>query len=304
MNPNHSARGNRMDRRSLLKGALLGATAAALQPRLSLAAHLPGKDDRLAALERQHGGRLGVAMLDTGNGDRIAHRADERFLMCSTFKWLAAAAVLARTDHATEKLDRRVVFGKDALLSYAPITSQHVGGQGMTVAELCEAAITLSDNTAANLLLTRLGGPTALTAFLRRLGDKVTRLDRMEPELNVSSPGDERDTTTPSAMLQDLQRLLLGDALSDMSREQLTAWLRKTVTGKDTLRAGLPVDWTIGDKTGSGAHGERNDVAIVWPPNRKPLLIAAYYVNPNTDDARRNHVLAEVGRIAAATSSV
>lgn len=288
-----------MDRRSLLKNTLLGAAALALRPQLSLANSAHGADNRLMALERQHGGRLGVAVLDTGNGQRIAYRADERFLMCSTFKLLAASAVLARVDQGTEKLDRRVVFGKDVVLSYAPITSLHVGGQGMTVGELCEAAITVSDNTAANLLLTSLNGPPAITAFARRMGDNITRLDRTEPELNVSSPGDIRDTTTPNAMLADLQKLSLGDVLSKASREQLTTWLRATSTGKDALRAGLPAGWTAGDKTGSGSHGERNDVAIVWPPNRKPLLIAAYYVNPDTDDAGRNRVLAEVGRIAS-----
>lgn len=289
-----------MDRRSLLKTALFGTAAAAVLPQLSLAASERRTDHRLMALERRHGGRLGVAILDTGNGQRIAYRADERFMMCSTFKLLAASAVLVRVDQGLEKLDRRVVFGNEVLLSYAPTTSLHVGGQGMTVAELCEAAITVSDNTAANLLLSSLGGPAAITAFARHMGDDVTRLDRTEPELNVSSLGDERDTTTPNAMLADLQRLLLGDVLSKASRDQLATWLRATSTGKDTLRAGLPAGWTIGDKTGSGNHGERNDVAIVWPPNRKPLLIAAYYVNPHTDDIGRNRVLAEVGRIAAA----
>jgi beta-lactamase class A len=292
-------RGHYMDRRSLLKGTLFSAAALALRPQLSLADSAHGADSRLMALERQHGGRLGVAILDTGNGQRIICRADERFLMCSTFKLLAASAILARVDKGVEKLDRRVVFGKDVLLSHAPITSLHVGSPGMTVAELCEAAITVSDNTAANLLLSSLGGPSAITAFARRMGDNVTRLDRTEPELNVSSPGDIRDTTTPHAMLDDVQRLLLGDELSKTSREQLTTWLRATSTGNDTLRAGLPADWIVGDKTGGGSHGERNDVAIVWPPNRKPLLIAAYYVNPDIDDAGRNRVLAEVGRIAA-----
>lgn len=288
-----------MERRTLLKAALLGTAASVLLPQLSFAADARDTSHRLMTLERKHGGRLGVAMLDTGNRQRIMYRSDEHFMMCSTFKLLAASAVLARVDQGLEKLDRRVVFGKDVVLSYAPTTSLHVGGQGMTIAELCEAAITLSDNTAANLLLTSLGGPAAITAFARRMGDHVTRLDRTEPELNISSPGDERDTTTPSAMLNNLQKLLLGEVLSKTSREQLTTWLRATSTGKDTLHAGLPAGWTIGDKTGSGAHGERNDVAIVWPPNRKPLLIAAYYVNPNTDDAGRNGVLAEVGRIAA-----
>lgn len=289
-----------MNRRALLKGAALGAAALTLGSRTSLAS-ANDLEARLAALERRRGGRLGVSILDTGNGQRLAYRAGERFLMCSTFKWLAAAAVLARVDRGQERLDRRVVFGKDVVLSYAPVTSQHTGGQGMTVAELCQAAITVSDNTAANLLLTSLGGPSSVTSFVRSLGDPTTRLDRTEPELNVGAPGDLRDTTTPDAMLGDLRKLLVGDVLSEGSRKQLETWLRATSTGNDTLRAGMPQGWAVGDKTGSGSHGERNDVAIVWPPQRKPLLIAAYYVNPSIDDAGRNSVLADVGRIAAGT---
>lgn len=289
-----------MNRRSLLKSALIGASALALRPTFSLAA---GSQDaalvRLAALERRHGGRLGVAILDTGNGRRIVHRADERFLMCSTFKLLAVAAVLARVDRGAERLDRCIVFGKEAVLAYAPVTSHRVGGPGMTVAELCQAAITVSDNTAANLLLTSMGGPAVVTAYARSLGDAVTRLDRIEPELNITSPGDVRDTTTPAAMLADLQTLLLGDALSHASREQLLEWLRATSTGTQQLRAGMPAGWRVGDKTGSGAHHETNDIAIIWPPQRKPLLVTAYYTGSAADADGRHAVLAEVGRIAA-----
>jgi beta-lactamase class A len=289
-----------MNRRSLLKGALIGASALVLRPSLSLAA---GSEDaalaRLTALERQHGGRLGVAILDTGNGRRIGHRADERFLMCSTFKLLAVAAVLARVDRGAERLGRRVVFGKEAVLAYAPVTSHRVGAPGMTVAELCQAAITVSDNTAANLLLTSLGGPVAVTAYVRSLGDGVTRLDRIEPELNVASPGDLRDTTTPGAMLADLHTLLLGNVLAVASREQLVTWLRATSTGTEQLRAGLPAGWRVGDKTGSGAQRETNDIAIIWPPRRQPLLVTAYYAGSTADADGRHAVLAEVGRIAA-----
>jgi beta-lactamase class A len=290
-----------MNRRSLLKGAVLGAAALALRPKLSLAAGVGDVKARLEALEREHGGRLGVAILDTGNGRSAGYRADERFLMCSTFKLLAVAAVLARVDRGVEQVDRRIVFGNDAVLSYAPITRHRTGGHGMTVAELCQAAITISDNTAANLLLGTLGGPAAVTALARSLGDGTTRLDRMEPELNVGAAGDVRDTTTPSAMLGDMQKILLGHALSDTSREQLIAWLCATSTGNAKLRAGVPTGWKVGDKTGSGSQGESNDVAIIWPPGRKPLLVTAYYANPATDDAARNHVVAEVGRIAVAS---
>lgn len=285
-----------MDRRDLLKGIVVGATALGLYPSLSLA----GTDinARLAALEHQYGGRLGVAIRDTGNGRLAGYRADERFLLCSTFKMLLAAAVLSLVDQGKERLDRRLVFGKDALLEYAPVTSQHVGPPGMTMAELCEAAITLSDNTAANVLMAHLGGPSVVTELARRIGDTITRLDHVEPELNRPSPDGVSDTTTPNAMLADLDRLLLGDALSDASRKQLTAWMLGTTTGKTLVRAGLPANWRVGEKTGSG-NTQKNDVAILWPPSRKPLLVSVYYENAAKDSDGRSVVLATVGRIVA-----
>ncbi|MBD8874066.1 class A beta-lactamase [Rhodanobacter sp. DHB23] len=288
-----------MDRRTLLKATVLGASALALRPALARPAREADVEGRLAALERRHGGRLGVSILDTGNGRRCGHRADERFLMCSTFKVLAAGAVLAHVDQGVERLDRRVVFGRDAVLSWAPVTSHRVGAPGMSVAELCQAAITVSDNTAANLLLASLGGPAAVTAFVRRLGDPLSRLDRIEPALNVGSPGDLRDTTTPNAMLGNLHALLLGDALSAASRDRLATWMRATRTGLDKLRAGLPSGWRAGDKTGSGAYDETNDIAVFWPPRRKPLLVAAYLAGSTADAAGRSAMLAEAGRIAA-----
>ncbi|MBA2078645.1 class A beta-lactamase [Rhodanobacter sp. PCA2] len=288
-----------MNRRDLLKTAMLGASALVLRPALARTAGETDVEARLAALERRHGGRLGVAMLDTGDGRRFGHRADERFLMCSTHKVLTVGAVLARVDRGEESLDRRVVFGRDVVLSWAPVTSHRVGAPGMSVAELCEAAITVSDNTADNLLLASLGGPPAVTAFARRLGDTLTRLDRIEPDLNAGGNGDVRDTTTPNAMLGSLRTLMLGDVLSAASRDRLAAWMRATRTGLDKLRAGVPADWRAADKTGSGANGESNDVAILWPPRRKPVLVTAYCVNPAAGATARSAVLAEVGRIAA-----
>lgn len=290
-----------MKRRAFIKGSLLGALLPGALARASAhtvtAAAEPAA--RLGALERLHGGRLGVAMLDTGSGRRIGHRADERFLMCSTFKVLAVAAVLARVDHGQERLERRIVFDRDVLLSYAPVTRLHSGAPGMRIDELCAAAITVSDNTAANLLLASLGGPPVVTAFVRTLGDRITRLDRTEPQLNLTRPGDLRDTTTPDAMLETLRRLLLGDALSDASRARLLGWMRGCLTGVDKLRAGLPAGWSAADKTGSGSQGESNDVAIVFPPGRAPLLVTAYYAAPAADAGLRSAVLAEVGRIAS-----
>lgn len=284
-----------MNRREWLKGAAFGAIALAASPRM-LAAQARGAAARLAALEHRNGGRLGVAILDTGSGTRVAWRGDERFLMCSTFKLLLAAAVLKKVDTGVEKLDRRIVFGKDALLEYAPVTKQHVGPPGMTIAQLCEAAITLSDNTAANLLLQSIGGPSGFTHYARILGDRLTLLDRMEPELNPY------DTTTPNAMLGDMHKVLLEDALSQTSRERLTRWMLDCQTGVQSLRAGLPAGWRIGDKTGQWDDektGANNDIAIVWPPGRKPLLVTAYYMTRTTDVAARKAVLVEVGRIVA-----
>jgi beta-lactamase class A len=174
-----------------------------------------------------------------------------------------------------------------------------VNGTPPTVAELCEATMTLSDNVAANLLLPAVGDPTGLTAFVRSLGDRVTRLDRIEPEVNLTSPGDLRDTTTPDAAVDTLQRLLLGDTLSPESRARLLGWMRGCLTGTDKLRAGLPGGWSAGDKTGAGAQGESNDVAILFPPARPPLLVTAYYVAPAAEATLRSAVLAEVGRIAS-----
>ncbi|WP_449428287.1 class A beta-lactamase [Rhodanobacter umsongensis] len=290
-----------MNRRDFFKGTLAAAAMLVFRPAFSLDGAAQTAAARMAALERKHGGRLGVSILDTGSGRRVGHRADERFLMCSTFKLLAVAAVLARVDRGAERLDRRIVFGRESVLAWAPVTSHRTGAPGMSVAELCQAAITVSDNTAANLLLASLGGPAAVTAYARGLGDPLTRLDRIEPELNTGSPGDVRDTTTPNAMLADLRALLLGNALSASSRQQLAEWLRATRTGTGKLRAGVPGDWRVGDKTGSGAQGESNDIAIIWPPQRKPLLVTAYYAASSADAAGRDAVLAAVGRIAAST---
>ncbi len=289
-----------MSRRQALAGSLLAVPAFAWSPTQAQS----GEDveARLADLERAHGGRLGVAVLNLATGKRVGHRADERFLMCSTFKALAAALVLARVDQKKEQLDRRVVISKKDLVSWSPGAEKRVGGAGMTVAELCDAAVTLSDNTAANLLLASFGGPAALTEFARSLGDDVTRLDRIEPELNDrDTPDDIRDTTTAAAMLGNLRKLLLGDALSPAARAQFAAWLITNKTGDTRLRAGLPKTWLIGDKTGTGSDksGFNNDIAVAWPPDRAPVIVTAYCEMPSIPAAQRNAVIAEVGRIAA-----
>lgn len=253
--------------------------------------------NKLAALEKASGGRLGVAVLDTQTGMRMTHRADERFGFCSTFKFLAAAAVLRRVDKGLEQLDRQVPYGKADIIDYAPVTEQHVDEGSMTLSALCAAAVELSDNTAGNLILKTLGGPAGLTQFMRDVDDDTSRLDRTEPTLNLITPGDPRDTTTPAAMLNMMKTLLVEDALSPTSRQQLQDWMRGSKTGASRIAAGLPRDWQIGDKTGTGPNGEANDVAIVWPPNRAAILIASYFVGIQNTPDERNAVHAAVGRI-------
>ncbi len=286
-------------RRSLLMAGLCAASLGPVGRTLAVGNRRSEWQGKLAALERRHGGRLGVSVLDMESARRIGHRADERFPTCSTFKFLASALVLTRVDQGKERLDRRVVFSKDDLVTYSPVTEHHVGGQGMTIGELCHATVTISDNTAGNLLLASFGGPAGLTAFARSLGDATTRLDRIETELNEATPGDPRDTTTPAAMLDDMRALLLGNVLSPASRKQLADWLVAATTGAQRIRAGLPTDWRVGDKTGTSNNGVTNDIAIAWPPGRAPLLVTAYFAESSIPQDQCNAVLAEVGRIAA-----
>ncbi|HEX4631633.1 MAG TPA: class A beta-lactamase [Chthoniobacterales bacterium] len=250
-------------------------------------------------LEKQHGGsRLGVTASDLSTNRRVDYRADERFIMCSTFKVLAVAAVLKRADENKEKLDRFIGYGEAQLLEYAPVTRAHVNEGGMTLEALCAAAISLSDNTAANLLLETIGGPKGLTDFARSLGDDVTRLDRMEPELNRATPGDDRDTTAPAAMCKDLQRLLTSDVLSQKSRALLEGWMIGNETGSKMIRASVPADWRVGDKTGRSGNGASNDIAIIRPPTGGPLFLAIYVNAPSESSEGRDLLVADAAKIA------
>ncbi|MBY0295704.1 MAG: class A beta-lactamase [Methylobacterium sp.] len=282
-------------RRAILVGTALAACRA-------IAAEGPEEAvARLAALERQEGGRLGVCVRDTGTGRVLSYRADERFALCSTFKAVAAAAVLARVDRGEERLERRMAYGPGDLDTYAPVTAKHVAEGAMTLADLCAAAVVWSDNTAGNLLLQALDGPEGFTAYVRSQGDTVTRLDRTEPTLNTAIPGDPRDTTTPAAIAGLLERILLGPALSPASRTRLLGWMTESPTGAKRLRAGLPPDWQVGDKTGTGENGTANVVAIIRRQNSAPLIAAVYLTqSPGTPDAR-NALHAEVGRLVART---
>jgi beta-lactamase class A len=273
--------------------ARASAAAPSAEERLALA------NRRLVEIEAREGGRLGVAVIDTGAGLKLEHRADERFPMCSTFKLLAAAATLKRVDEGAERLDRRIPYGLSDLLDYAPIAKAHVGDGGMTLADACAAAIDWSDNTAANLILQVIGGPAGFTQFVRSLGDSQTRLDRNEPGLNEATPGDERDTTTPRAMAQSMSQALLGDALSEASRRQLEGWLIGDKVGDKRLRAGLPSSWRIGDKTGTGDHGTANTIAIIRPPDRAAIIATVYYTESSASIDARNAIHKGIGGLIA-----
>jgi beta-lactamase class A len=288
-----------MTRRGAFTRALLAFAAPGVTRSLSFGFENASLEARLAELDKRGGGRLGCAVLDTSTGAVIAHRGGERFPMCSTFKASAVAFVLWRADRRAERLDRRIVYSARDVLPGSPVTKLHVGGDGIPVADLCAAAITVSDNTAANLLLASFGGPAALTNFWRSIGDTVTRLDRMEPELSDGAPGDPRDTTTPAAMLENLHKFVLGDVLAPASREIFTKWLVANTTGDARLRAGLPRDWVIGDKTGTGGHETSNDIAVIWPPDRKPFVVAAYLTQGSASAGARDAILADVGRAVA-----
>mgnify|MGYP003584457825 CR=1 FL=1 len=294
-----------VSRRTLLLGtaSLAGLTMADA----TLAAGKKADADVQAALadiERRSGGRLGLHAIDTGSGRALGYRSDQRFAMASTFKMLLAAAVLHRNDQAPGVLDQRLTVREADLIAHSPVTATHLADGFITARQACEATVQVSDNAAANLLLPLVGGPQGLTAFLReQCGDTVTRQDRTEPTLNTNLPDDPRDTTTPAAMARTMRRLLAGDVLSSASREQLIGWLVGATTGMARLRAGLPRDWRTGDKTGTGANGAVNDVAITWPPGRAPIVMAVYLsgsTQPSTVlDATHAHVAAVVARAFA-----
>jgi beta-lactamase class A len=257
--------------------------------------------DPFAALEARHGGRLGVAVLDTSTGNRLAHRASERFPMCSTFKLLVVGAILHNVDLGSERLDRFIGYGKADLLPYSPVLLAHLSAGGLTVEQMCEAAVEYGDNTAANFLLASVGGPAGATSYVRLLGDAVTRVDRNEPSANTCIPGDPRDTTTPLAMLTDLRALTEGGVLSEDSQTAIVGMLKDCQTAQSRIPAGLPTSWSSGDKTGSGANATANNISVIYPPNRPSIFVAAYYTGSTATEGEQDAVLADVGRIVAAS---
>ncbi|SCL44243.1 beta-lactamase class A [Micromonospora citrea] len=283
-----------------------GTPAAAPSPTVSSAASSSptttpdGRDPRLTELERKYGARLGVYALATGTGATVAHRADERFAFCSAFKGLAAAAVLHR--NPLSHLDTVVRYAERDLMKSSAITRRHVA-TGMTVRQVCDAAVRFSDGTAGNLLLRDLGGPAELTAYVRGLGDTVTRMDRFEPHIVTAVPGDLRDTTSPRAIGTDYQKIVLGDALPPDKRAFLRGLLERNATGAGArrIRAGVPKGWTVADKTGTGDYGTVNDIAVVWPPQAAPLVVSIMSSKAARDAEYDQELLAEAAAHVVAT---
>lgn len=291
---------------TLTGGSLLFASFSTVHSALALPADWIQRDaviqTQMRDLETSAQGRLGMHILDTVTGQEFGYRSDERFMMLSSFKLLASALVLHRVDGGKESLDRRISYRAQDLIPWSPITEKHADGSGMTLAELCEATITTSDNTAGNLILASYGGPAALTAFARQIGDNVSRFDRNEPTLNTPSADGLMDTTSPRAMAKGMQKVLLGDALAAPSRTLLQKWLRGSTTGGKRLKAGLPSDWHIGDKTGTN-RSDSNDIGIIYPPTRGPLLVTAYLAESQASSQVKDATIATIGKLVHAIAS-
>ncbi|WP_439951098.1 class A beta-lactamase [Rossellomorea vietnamensis] len=253
-----------------------------------------GTAHKFMQLEKKFDARLGVYAIDTGTNRTVAYRPDERFAYSSTFKALAAGLVLQQ--NSLDELDEVITYTKDDLVTYSPITEQHVD-TGMTLREICDAAIRYSDNTAGNLLLEELGGPDGFENGLRQIGDHVTEADRFETDLNSAIPGDIRDTSTARALATNLKAFTVDDVLPDSKRTILTDWMRGNTTGDELIRAAVPMGWEVGDKTGAGGYGTRNDIAIVWPPNRDPIIIAILSSRDTEDATYDNDLIAKAAKV-------
>jgi beta-lactamase class A len=277
-----------MNRRDVLCSTLALLASPALAQRATITA--------LTDYERDSGGHVGVYAKNLKTGAEISWRAHERFVMCSSFKASLAACVLACVDRGQARMDELIAYGPADMMEWAPVAKQNLEKGALSVADMCQAAVELSDNTCANALLARFGGPSALTAFWRSIGDSVSRLDHNEPELNRTPPGDPHDTTTPAAMAGNLRTLIFGNALSPTSRERLTNWMLGCKTGDNRLRAGLPKDWRIGDKTGNNGKDAFGDIAVAWSTRGEPVVISAYTRGGAPTPRQVDDVFAEIGR--------
>ncbi|PFR46767.1 class A beta-lactamase [Bacillus cereus] len=245
-------------------------------------------------LEKKFDARLGVYAIDTGTNQKISYRPNERFAFASTYKALAAGVLLQQ--NSTKKLDEVITYKKEDLVDYSPVTEKHVD-TGMTIGQIAEAAVRYSDNTAGNILFHQIGGPKGYENALRQMGDRVTMSDRFETELNEAIPGDIRDTSTAKTIATNLKAFTVGNALPAEKREILTEWMKGNATGDKLIRAGVPTDWVVADKSGAGSYGTRNDIAIVWPPNRAPIIIAILSSKDEKGATYDNQLIAEAAEV-------
>lgn len=280
-------------------GGLLAVGLLTNLPRTTLATAAPNTGTLdLHDIEDRHRARIGAYAVDLGTGATLHHRADERFAMCSTFKAYAAARVLQLTDQG--RLDLRTPIPVDAadIVANSPVTEQRVGAT-MSLAEVCQAALTRSDNTAGNLLLRTIGGPEHVTAFARTLGDDQTRLDRWETELNSATPGDLRDTTTPQGLCRGYRQLLAGTTLESSARATLEGWMRANITSAQRFRAAVPAGWTTADKTGAGDYGSTNDAGLLMGPTGQRVIavILTRSIDDQKDTPPLNAAIVDTARL-------
>ncbi|KAA0746705.1 class A beta-lactamase BlaIII [Bacillus cereus] len=255
-------------------------------------------DDSFAKLEKEYDAKLGIYALDTGTNQTVSYRSDDRFAFASTSKSLAAGALLRQ--NSIEALNERITYTREDLSNYNPITEKHVD-TGMTLKELADASVRYSDSTAHNLILKKLGGPSAFEKILREIGDTVTNSERFEPELNEVNPGETHDTSTPKAIAKTLQSFTLGTVLPSEKRELLVDWMKRNTTGDKLIRAGVPKGWEVADKTGAGSYGTRNDIAIIWPPNKKPIVLAILSNHDKEDATYDDKLIADATKIVLNT---
>lgn len=277
-------------------------TSAEMDEKIAIPSEYPEEADEQSAiessfvqLEEEYGAKLGVFAIDTGTGRSIAYRPDERFAYASTYKALAAGLILMNS--SADELDQVITYTKDDLVSYSPVTEKHLK-TGMTIRDICEAAVRYSDNTAGNILLKKLGGPEGYEKALKQIGDQVTQADRYEPELNEAVPGDTRDTSTPRSLATTLSSFIVGNVLTDDKRSILIDWMSGNATGDELIRAGAPKDWKVADKSGAGNFGTRNDIAIVWPPNGSPIIVAIMSNRDVQDADYDNALIAQAAKVA------
>lgn len=246
-------------------------------------------------LENESNGKIGISVINTANNKQLQSRGNETFSIQSTVKAIIAGAILKQSMNDPTLLDKKIHYQQSDIVFWSPITEKNVE-QGLTISELCAAAVSYSDNTATNLLITQLGGTQAVTDFARTLGDNFFRLDNYEPNMN-SEPNDPRDKSTPNAMANNLQQLLFGDILGVSQKDLFATWLKNNTTGDNQIRAGVPKGWVVGDKTGSGSYGITNDIGVLYPPNAEPIIVAIYFIQKDKDAKKREDVVAAATRI-------